>query len=205
MYSTLCFLRNSIGAKFAICAVLALCLAAPAHGFRLSGESQGRTIPATGTIELAFSPEEDVTGLVVKTLNGARKQVLVQAFSFTSREIAAALIAAKRRGVDVQLIADREQTDKIEKNRIGEIAAGGVPVFIDSEHTAAHNKVMVIDAGTPDVAVITGSFNFTYGAQKNNAENLMVMRGNAKLAEAYAANWRRHRQHSQPYGKGSRF
>jgi len=32
----------------------------------------------------------------------------------------------QRRGIDVQLIADLGQTEKIERNRISEIAAGGV-------------------------------------------------------------------------------
>jgi phosphatidylserine/phosphatidylglycerophosphate/cardiolipin synthase-like enzyme len=53
-----------------------------------------------------------------------------------------------------------------------------VPVWIDAEHAAAHNKVMVIDNGTADAAVITGSFNFTQAAQHRNAENLLILRGN---------------------------
>jgi phosphatidylserine/phosphatidylglycerophosphate/cardiolipin synthase-like enzyme len=120
------------------------------QAFELPASARHKTLPATGSIELAFAPEDDATGLVVQAIEGAQKQVLVQAFSFTSREIAAALIQAKRRGVDVQVIADREQTDKIERNRIGEIAAGGATVLIDGHHTAAHNKVIIIDAGTPN-------------------------------------------------------
>jgi phosphatidylserine/phosphatidylglycerophosphate/cardiolipin synthase-like enzyme len=57
---------------------------------------------------------------------------------------------------------------------------------------------MVIDNGLPEVALITGSFNFTHAAQHRNAENLLVLRGNAALAEAYAANWRRHKIHALP-------
>lgn len=176
-----------------------LALAASAQAFELPSFTSHLTMPATGTIQLAFPPEDNAIELVVRAIEGAKKQVLVQAFSFTSREIASALIQAKRRGVDVQLIADREQTDKIERNRIGEIAAGGVPVLIDGHHTAAHNKVMVIDAGTPSATLVTGSMNFTYGGQKNNAENLLVFRGNPQLVEAYAANWQRHHAHALPY------
>lgn len=177
----------------------ALLISSTALSFELPGFSRHKTLPATGTIELAFAPEDDATGLVVNAIDAAKKQVLVQAFSFTSREIATALIHAQRRGIDVQLIADLGQTEKIERNRINEIAAGGVPVLIDSRHTAAHNKVMIIDAGTPNAALVTGSFNFTYGAQKNNAENLLVFRDNAQLVQAYADNWQRHRLHALPY------
>jgi phosphatidylserine/phosphatidylglycerophosphate/cardiolipin synthase-like enzyme len=123
----------------------------------------------------------------------------VQAFSFTHKDIARALIEARARGVDVRVIADAEQTELIENTVIPELAAAGVPVFLDKEHAAAHNKVMVIDEGDPSVLVITGSYNYTFAAQYRNAENLVVLRGGPRIARAYAENWRRHRAHSTPY------
>ena len=151
---------------------------------------------AQGSVQLAFTPGDDAAGLVVDAIHGAKKQVLVQAYSFTHRDIAEALVDAKRRGLDVRVVADREQTGKMENGRIAWIAGHGVPVWLDADHSAAHDKVMVIDAGTHDATVITGSFNFTHAAQSRNAENLLVLRGNLNLVEAYAANWRRHRAHS---------
>ena len=82
---------------------------------------------------------------------------------------------------------------------IARIAAAGVPVFIDADHISAHNKVIVIDAGSTEVTLITGSFNFTQAAQYKNAENVLVIRGNAALAELYLRNWQHHYGHSQPY------
>ena len=40
--------------------------------------------------------------------------------------------------------------------------------------------------------MVTGSFNWTDGAQRKNAENVLILRRNRDLAQAYAANWRRH-------------
>ena len=74
-----------------------------------------------------------------------------------------------------------------------------VPVFTDSEHTSAHNKVMIIDAGGPNAVLVTGSFNFTHAAQYKNAENVLIFRGNQPLAETYLKNWHRHYKHSRPY------
>jgi phosphatidylserine/phosphatidylglycerophosphate/cardiolipin synthase-like enzyme len=54
----------------------------------------------------------------------------------------------------------------------------------------------VIDAGLDNCAVMTGSFNFTYAAQQRNAENALLLRGNAPLCEAYYDNWRRHYTHA---------
>lgn len=153
---------------------------------------------ARGTLLVAFTPGDDVAGLIVDSLRKAKRQVLVQIYSFTHKDIAQALVDAKRRGIDVQVIADQRQMEAITTSRVVWLAEQGVPVWIDSEHAAAHNKVMIIDNGMSDAAVITGSFNFTHAGQHRNAENLLILRGNPNLAETYAANWRRHKIHSLP-------
>ncbi len=151
-----------------------------------------------GTAQVAFTPGDDASELVVDAIRQARSQVLVQAYSLTHRAIAGALVAARQRGVDVQVIADREQDRHLDTSQVSYLAEHGVSVYLDGEHAAAHNKVMIIDNGQPTAAVITGSFNFTTAAQFRNAENLLILHGNPLLAEAYAANWRRHRTHSLP-------
>ncbi len=176
-----------------LCLVLLL-LAAP-----LAQAEEALLLNARGTIQLAFTPGDDVAGLIVAAIGKARRQVLVQTYSFTHQDIAQALVNARRRGIDVQVIADQRQMETIATSRIDWLAEQGVPLWIDSEHAAAHNKVMVIDNGLPEAAVITGSFNFTQAAQHRNAENLLILRGNPNLTEAYAANWRRHKIHSLPF------
>jgi phosphatidylserine/phosphatidylglycerophosphate/cardiolipin synthase-like enzyme len=46
--------------------------------------------------------------------------------------------------------------------------------------------------------VITGSFNFTKHSERDNAENLLVIRDKV-LAEKYTANWNTHAAHSLTY------
>jgi phosphatidylserine/phosphatidylglycerophosphate/cardiolipin synthase-like enzyme len=154
-----------------------------------------------GRAQVAFTPGDEADELVIAAIREARTQILVQAYSFTHRAIAEALVAARQRGVDVQVIADQDQDAHVATTRIGELAGRGVPVWLDGQHAAAHNKVMVIDAGQPGAAVVTGSYNFTHAAQYRNAENLLILRGDPLLVEAYAANWRRHRAHSLPVRK----
>lgn len=156
------------------------------------------TLTGRGEIQVAFTPGDDAGALVVDAIRQARRQILVQAYSFTHKEIAEALVAARRRGVEVNLIADRQQAETLQTSLVAWVAAQGVPTWLDAEHAAAHNKVMVLDAGTPQAVLITGSFNFTHAAQYRNAESLLVLRGNPPLADAFAANWRRHRIHSVP-------
>lgn len=168
-----------------------LALVAPAFGF-----DTARIIPATGTIEYAFTPGDDAAGLIVRTIDAARSQVLMQAFSFTHREIADALIRAHRRGLDVQIIADREQADSFESTAMRSLVDAGLSVFMDADHSAAHNKVIVIDQNANQPALITGSFNFTFAAQYRNAENVLVLHGNPDLTRAFFDNWQQHREHS---------
>ena len=159
-------------------------------------------IAAAGTIQVVFPPWDNAERLVIEAIDAAKRQVLVQAFAFTNRGIAGALIAARRRGVDVQVTADRGQTFSGDNSRIPELAAAGVPVFLEVRYAAAHNKTMVIDAGTAEPVVLTGSFNWTWGAQHRNAENLLLLRDNPRLAQIYLANWRRHRGEALAYEVG---
>ena len=156
-------------------------------------------LPARGTVQVAFTPWDNAEGLIVDGIRRAKHQILVQSFSFTSRALANALMAAKRRGVDVQIMADREQTSSGEASRIPELVQAGIPVVLEVRYQSAHNKVMVMDAGTADAAVVTGSYNWTYAAQYKNAENVLILRHNPDVANAYAANWRRHFADALPY------
>ena len=171
--------------------VTSIALVVPASGFEPSN-----VIPAAGTIEYAFTPRDDAAGLIVRTIDAAESQVLVQAFSFTHRGIADALIRAHRRGLDVQIIADREQSDSFESAAMQSLIDAELSVFTDADHSAAHNKVIVIDQNAKRPALITGSFNFTFAAQYRNAENVLVLRGNPDLTRAFFDNWQQHRVHA---------
>ena len=150
-------------------------------------------------VQYAFTPGERADGLIIAAIAAARQQILVQAFSFTHRRIAQALLSARSRGVEVVVIADQQQTHAIETSVVRHLAEGGVQVLLDAHHASAHNKVMVIDADSADCAVVTGSYNFTQAAQFNNAENVVVLRSNVQLCEAFRGNWRRHKAHALPF------
>jgi phosphatidylserine/phosphatidylglycerophosphate/cardiolipin synthase-like enzyme len=159
---------------------------------------------ATGTVQVAFPPWDDAEALVVAAIAGAREQILVQAFSFTSAPVARALIAAKRRGVDVRMTVDREQTFGGEFTRVPELAAAGIPVWLEVRYVAAHSKVMIIDSGSGTPVLITGSYNWTWSAQHRNAENLLIVRGDGDLTRAYLRNWELRRRDALPYAQDHR-
>jgi phosphatidylserine/phosphatidylglycerophosphate/cardiolipin synthase-like enzyme len=158
-------------------------------------------VAAQGSLQAAFAPWDDIEGLIAEAIDGARHQVLVQAYLLTDKKFAATLIAAQRRGIDVNVLADAEQFAKVDSSKLSELAAAGIPVWLETKYHNAHNKVIVIDAAEPGATVITGSFNFTWSAQHTNAENVLIARNNPALAARYAANWERHRQQATLYKK----
>jgi phosphatidylserine/phosphatidylglycerophosphate/cardiolipin synthase-like enzyme len=149
---------------------------------------------------VCFTPGGDYTELLINAVAGAKTNILVQAYSFTSAPIAKALLDAHKRGVRVEVILDKSQRTANYSSADFALANQGVPTMIDANHAISHNKVMVIDGET----VLTGSFNFTKAAQEKNAENVLIIRDKA-LAAQYTRNWQAHAQHSQPYvGRGVR-
>ena len=170
---------------------LALCVTAPAVA--LEPAPSGR-ITATGSMEVLFSPWQDVEARINRAIADARHDIYVQAFLFTSRPIAAALIEAHRRGVKVEVLADFEMNGKGDRSSIPVLAAAGIPVALETRYASAHNKVILVDPDDAEGVVITGSYNFTYSARARNAENLLLLRGNPAPAQRYLENWRRHRR-----------
>ncbi|MEK0428808.1 MAG: hypothetical protein RL001_1335 [Pseudomonadota bacterium] len=155
-------------------------------------------------IEVAFAPWDDAESLLNKTIAGARRQVLVQAFLLTSQTFAFSLIDARSRGVDVLVLADGRQHADTPASLLELLQQHGITVWLETRYRHAHNKIVVIDAdqrsgvsGARPV-VISGSYNFTWSAQHLNAENLIVIRDRAALARRFARNWWRHQQQATP-------
>jgi len=154
------------------------------------------TVEATGTIEVAFSPNGGGAALVIKAIGEAKRTIKVQAYSFTNADIAKALLEAAKRGVSVRVVLDKSQeTEKYTSATF--LANSGVPVRIDDDFAIAHSKIMIMD----DENIVTGSFNFTKAAEERNAENVLVIRGNRELAKLYVQNWQWRWDASEAYKK----
>ncbi|MQR02030.1 phospholipase D family nuclease [Glaciimonas soli] len=154
---------------------------------------------ATGTLQALFSPWDNIEGAILSALAGAKQQVFVQAYLLTNGKIASALLSAKGRGVDVQVLMDGKQIKSGGYAKAAVLATAGIPVWLETKYQNAHNKIIVIDPSTTDPVLITGSFNFTWAAQHSNAENVLIVRKNPQLTARYALNWQRHRQDAVRY------
>jgi len=146
-------------------------------------------------ISVGFSPSSGQSALqvVLSAINSAQQRVDVAAYSFTSKPVAAALVAAKNRGVSVRVVAD-EKANNDRYTAVTFLANQGVSVRLDAQYAIMHNKFMVVDGD----AVQTGSFNYTASAQKRNAENALFVQNAPALAQTYQTEFNRLWDESDP-------
>ena len=140
-----------------------------------------------------FSPNGGCTDAVVAEVHKAKKWVHAQAYAFTSSTICEALNGAAFRGLEVEVILDDKWNRSNPDSLMGTLV---VEVLMDSSHTIAHDKLLILDGTT----VITGSFNWTHAAETRNGENLLIVR-DPELAAVYERNFQKHKAHSKPWRK----
>jgi phosphatidylserine/phosphatidylglycerophosphate/cardiolipin synthase-like enzyme len=171
------------------------------YWFRWLGRKLGR-IPS---LTVRFSPKGGCQDAIVQELQKARREILVQAYSFTADPLTFALVDAKQRGVDVQILLDK--SNEVERySDLSIFLEKGLQPLIDASHAIAHNKVIIID----QKVIVTGSYNFTNQAENENAENALIIKGHPELAKLYRDNFLSHKEHCKtaelkaPSGQGNR-
>lgn len=132
---------------------------------------------------VCFSPGGNCERLILKAIASAKLAIWVQAYSFTSKTVAGALIDAHRRGVRVRVLCDKSQFSS-PHSVVLDLKRAGIEVAPDRVPGLAHNKIMLIDQSR----VLMGSYNFTNAANRSNAENLLYIQ-DPKLHKIYLENW----------------
>jgi phosphatidylserine/phosphatidylglycerophosphate/cardiolipin synthase-like enzyme len=136
-------------------------------------------------IQVYFSPEDGVAKHVLQHLVAAKKSIHFMTFSYTADAIADTMIAKLKAGLTVRGVFEAQNAggSGADFNRLKQ---GGVDVLEDGNCYILHHKVIVIDERT----VITGSYNFTSSAERDNDENLVIVDDPA-LARAYLDEFQR--------------
>jgi phosphatidylserine/phosphatidylglycerophosphate/cardiolipin synthase-like enzyme len=141
-------------------------------------------------VQACFSPQGKCATHIVREIENAKRELLVAVYAFTSDDLAGALVQAKKRGLMVQVIIDREFDSRNDnsKGKFLEVQripvrrlSGSKPPNSAREIGLMHQKFAVIDRRV----VFTGSYNWTRSADSFNDENLLVFRDAGPLAEEY--------------------
>ncbi|MDE0687255.1 MAG: phospholipase D-like domain-containing protein [Candidatus Poribacteria bacterium] len=132
-----------------------------------------------------FSPDNDILSSLVKEIESAKKSIHFMAFSFTEDTLGSAMRDRFESGIDIQGVFEKRQISQYSEYE--QMKAAGMSVIQDRNKGTMHHKVIVIDEET----VITGSYNFSKNAEERNSENLLIIKGNPDIAQAYLAEFDR--------------
>lgn len=157
-------------------------------------DSQVQTIygavPQLKAWAVYYSPLGGCEAAIVAAIKKAKTDIICIGYEFTSLPIALAMVEAKKRGVDVRVVLDPQES---KWSQMPLLLKNQILVWEDSRHRIQHNKYIVLDKKV----VITGSYNFTRNAEHYNAENVLIL-NDSTLAAQYLTNFELHRGHANP-------
>jgi phosphatidylserine/phosphatidylglycerophosphate/cardiolipin synthase-like enzyme len=122
-------------------------------------------------VETYFSPDDQTARRLQELINNAEKSVFFLAFSFTSDDLADALMRRARAGVHVAGVMDQSQISSNQGSEFERLVDAGLDVRPDGNPNKMHHKVLIID----ESIVVTGSYNFSASAEKYNDENTLIL------------------------------
>ncbi len=129
-------------------------------------------------IKTYFCPEDKCEDQVVAELNKAKTKIDCMAFSFTSENIANALLLKHLEHLPIRCVLERRMESKY--SQYSKLKYQGIDAHLDGNKYTMHHKVFIIDNET----VITGSFNPTAGGNSRNDENIMIIHS-SEIAKLY--------------------
>jgi phosphatidylserine/phosphatidylglycerophosphate/cardiolipin synthase-like enzyme len=130
-------------------------------------------------VECYFAPEDNAGDALARFAQSARERIDFAAFSFTSKDLAEAMVARMRDGVRVRGVFEKRGANST-ASKFKQLAERGAAVRTDTNPANLHDKFLVVDSA----AVATGSFNFSRNADERNDENLLIIHDPA-LARKY--------------------
>lgn len=143
-----------------------------AHTFTIDGK----------TVELYFSPADNVNSKIQAAINTANTDMYVGMSTFTYNSNASLLLTKHSLGVYVAAIVDPSGSSS---SVISALTSGLGSTYKSYPGSALyHNKFMIVDASNTcsDPLVLTGSHNWTVSADTRNDENTLI------IHDATAAN-----------------
>ena len=160
------------------CALL-LCAHAPVPAGQASGAQ----------IEVLYAPEDAPLDRVVALYHRAQRYIYVSVYGLTYPRAVEALVAAKKRGVDVRMLTDQERTqDAKQSSALHTLRLAGIPIRVNQHDGLMHMKQVIID----DEVNTSGSMNHTTSGNRYNDERMDIVTDHAisvKAREKFLALW----------------
>lgn len=136
-----------------------------------------------------FAPDDNILEVLTHLMEHEKTSIRMAAFLLTDYEIIKQLMAARDRGVDVEIVFDTKAVANYHAKKVRLLKNKGVKIFVykqlthnshgekaeDNISNIMHNKFIVFGNNIFGKSLLwTGSFNFTYSAHKWNQENVVI-------------------------------
>ena len=136
-------------------------------------------IAACSQTEVKFTPSVECEQGIIKLIDTADNSIDVAVYSITNDNLVKALQRAQNRGVKLRILTDRLQAAG-KYSKVPEMYKSGLNVKVNTINKIEHNKFAVFDGEK----VVTGSYNWTTSATRNNSENcLFILQKNDSVAD----------------------
>ena len=134
---------------------------------------------------VCFSRTMSCSSLIGYWIARANESIHIMIYGFTLDYLSEALIDAVKRGVEVKVVIEKESA-YWRGSEYERLLQAGVDVKLDGNPYTMHHKVAIIDGKI----VITGSYNWTWSAERRNDENVLILMSRS-LAESYEEEFQR--------------
>lgn len=143
----------------------------------------------SANVEVLYAPHDAPLDRLVTLYQQAKHYIYVSVYGLTYPRAVQALVAAKKRGVDVRMLTDQERTlDAKQYTALQTLRLAGIPIRINQHEGLMHLKQVVID----DEINTSGSMNHTTSGNLYNDERMDIITDRAislKAREQFLSMW----------------
>ena len=155
-------------------------------GTRSTDDGVSTVHEGPGEISIIFASEADELAALIAEIQAAQSSIHFMSFVFSLDELSFAMIEKMENPNFVLRGVFEERNSTASWSQLPTLHCAGAQVRQDGNRYILHHKVIIID----DDTVITGSFNFSNSAAKDNDENIVIIRDGV-IAGLYLEEWRR--------------
>jgi phosphatidylserine/phosphatidylglycerophosphate/cardiolipin synthase-like enzyme len=152
---------------------------------------QARGVSST-EIEVLYAPNDAPMDRIVTLYQQARRYIYVSVYGLTYPRAVEALVAAKKRGLDVRMLTDQERTLEVKQHSaLRTLRLAGIPIRVNQHDGLMHLKQVVID----DEINASGSMNHTTSGNAYNDERMDIITDpgiSRKARDQFLSMWNDH-------------
>ena len=143
-------------------------------------------------IQVCFAPMENCTQKMISNISRATDTIWLQMYSFTSEQLAKALIQAQKRGISVELLLDKGTLFQ-ERSKVAVLGKNSIPYFVDSKAGNAFGNVAIIDKQS----VIAWSAGAIDDKKAAFTDNMLIISNTPNITDRYIQNFEKRKALSE--------